>query len=212
VQAVGFTPLSGRVWQQSQHHVERVEHDALRMHPLGLRLQRRQHSTDVEITRLHQVGLGLRVEEKHLLLTQQVGEPQPKLSALVSMRWEVSSKATKMPGSLQSRAPWARNCKAMMVLPEPGPPTSKVVRPRGRPPPVISSKPAIPVGTLLDALATCADGLDLMRYSHVILLRISSFSDAGQSVRWFTKLQPPAPAGKSAQLTASKPIGWPTTA
>jgi hypothetical protein len=33
-----------------------------------------------------------------------------------------------------------------MVFPEPGPPTRSVVRPLGRPPPVISSNPAMPVG------------------------------------------------------------------
>src|ERR1700691_1871505 len=32
-----------------------------------------------------------------------------------------------------------------MVLPDPGPPINSVVRPRGKPPPLISSKPAIPV-------------------------------------------------------------------
>jgi hypothetical protein len=31
-----------------------------------------------------------------------------------------------------------------MVLPEPGPPPSIVVRPRGKPPPVMASKPSIP--------------------------------------------------------------------
>jgi hypothetical protein len=33
-------------------------------------------------------------------------------------------------------------------LPEPGPPRSSVVRLRGKPPPVISSRPAMPVGAL----------------------------------------------------------------
>src|ERR1700675_5080453 len=40
-----------------------------------------------------------------------------------------------------------------MVLPDPGPPISNVVRPRGKPPSLISSKPAIPVGAFLDAAA-----------------------------------------------------------
>src|SRR5687768_8711136 len=35
-----------------------------------------------------------------------------------------------------------------MVLPEPGPPTTKVVRPLGKPPSVISSRPRMPVGAL----------------------------------------------------------------
>src|ERR1017187_2057580 len=39
-----------------------------------------------------------------------------------------------------------------MVLPEPGPPTSSVVRPSGKPPPVISSKPVMPVGAFFSPL------------------------------------------------------------
>ena len=42
-----------------------------------------------------------------------------------------------------------------MVLPEPGPPTSSVVRPLGKPPPVISSKPVIPVGAFVEL---CPEG------------------------------------------------------
>jgi hypothetical protein len=38
-----------------------------------------------------------------------------------------------------------RHCTAKAVLPEPGPPFSSVVRWRGRPPRLISSKPAMPV-------------------------------------------------------------------
>src|ERR1700722_9581923 len=80
---------------------------------------------------------------------------QSKPSAFAMMRWEVSSKATKMPGSAKTRAPFARNCRPKMVFPEPGPPCTKAVRARGRPPPVISSKPAIPVGAFLDAATKC---------------------------------------------------------
>jgi hypothetical protein len=35
-----------------------------------------------------------------------------------------------------------------MVFPQPGPPQTIVVRPRGNPPPLISSSPLIPVGAL----------------------------------------------------------------
>ena len=34
-------------------------------------------------------------------------------------------------------------CRAAMVLPQPGPPASRVVRPAGRPPPVRISKPGM---------------------------------------------------------------------
>src|SRR5580704_13427060 len=39
-----------------------------------------------------------------------------------------------------------RNSIPSMVLPQPGPPQTIVVRPRGNPPPLISSSPLIPVG------------------------------------------------------------------
>ena len=55
---------------------------------------------------------------------------------------------------MQCCAPCTRNCSANIVLPEPGPPTSSVVRLRGKPPPVISSKPMMPVAALAGALPT----------------------------------------------------------
>src|SRR4029077_17927158 len=41
-----------------------------------------------------------------------------------------------------------------MVLPEPAPPTRSVVRPRGKPPSVISSRPAMPLGALVRLFTT----------------------------------------------------------
>jgi hypothetical protein len=70
------------------------------------------------------------------------------LAALIVMRSELSSKATKMPGSLWMRAPFTSVCSAMIVLPEPGPPSNSVVRPRGKPPLVMSSNPSMPVQAL----------------------------------------------------------------
>jgi hypothetical protein len=67
------------------------------------------------------------------------------------MLWGDSSNATNMPGSWL--APCTKNCSANIVLPEPGPPTNSVVRPVGTPPPVIESKPAMPVGVLTGRLA-----------------------------------------------------------
>jgi len=44
---------------------------------------------------------------------------QPKLSAFATMRLELSSNATKIPGSSNPDAPCTRNWSAKMVLPEP---------------------------------------------------------------------------------------------
>lgn len=57
-----------------------------------------------------------------------------------------SSKATKTPGSSNWVIPRTRNSIASRVLPHPAGPQRSVGRPRGRPPPVTSSSPLIPVG------------------------------------------------------------------
>src|SRR5436190_6604874 len=50
------------------------------------------------------------------------------------------------PDSPYSTAPCTRNSSASKVLPQPALPHTSVVRPFGRPPPVTSSSPSIPVG------------------------------------------------------------------
>src|SRR6185312_10011496 len=60
----------------------------------------------------------------------------------------VSSKAMNTPGSPNSTAPRTRNSAANKVLPQPGPPQTRVGRPLGRPPAVTSSKPEMPVRVL----------------------------------------------------------------
>src|SRR6476659_11218858 len=54
----------------------------------------------------------------------------------------------KTPGSPNWVAPRTRNSIASKVLPQPALPQTSVGRPRGRPPPVISSSPSMPVGAL----------------------------------------------------------------
>src|SRR3954447_900175 len=69
-------------------------------------------------------------------------------ATLLLMSCGDSSKAIRTPGSLNSVAPRTRNSRPIIVLPEPGPPQTTVVRPRGKPPPLISSNPLMPVGHL----------------------------------------------------------------
>lgn len=59
-----------------------------------------------------------------------------------------SSNATNTPGSPNSTIPRTRNSVASKVFPHPAGPQTRVGRPRGRPPPVTSSRPLIPVGAL----------------------------------------------------------------
>src|SRR3954471_4605518 len=69
-------------------------------------------------------------------------------ATLLLMSCGDSSKAIRTPGSLNSVAPRTRNSRPIIVLPEPGPPQTMVVRPRGKPPPLIRSNPFMPVGHL----------------------------------------------------------------
>src|SRR5260370_38628051 len=56
--------------------------------------------------------------------------------------------ATRIPGTSTPRPPSTHFWRANTVLPDPAGPASNVVRPRGNPPPVISSTPSIPVRAL----------------------------------------------------------------
>src|ERR1700730_4992839 len=80
------------------------------------------------------------------LLSTSDGRLNPSDSTLRLISSPVSSKVIKTPGSPNSVAPRTRNSMANMVFPQPGPPHTMVGRPAGRPPPLISSKPAIPLG------------------------------------------------------------------
>ena len=126
---------------------ERVEDDALGTDRLGLRLEDRQQSGEIEIARLDEVGIRLSIDEHQLVRGQLAYAPSEAFDVLLD--WlAVSSNATKIPGSPSKVAPWTTNCSAKIVLPAPGPPTNNDVRPLGKPPRVISSKPRMPVGAL----------------------------------------------------------------
>src|SRR5271156_1853636 len=73
---------------------------------------------------------------------------KPSEATLAFNSASVSSKDMKTPGSSNCTAPRMRNSAASSVLPQPAPPQTSVGRPRGSPPPVISSRPWIPVGHL----------------------------------------------------------------
>ena len=89
-----------------------------------------------------------RASRKKSALLARAGRPQPNVAAFAKMAPVSSSNATKMPGCLSSRAALTRVCRAKTVLPVPGPPMTRLVRFRGSPPRLISSKPCKPVGSL----------------------------------------------------------------
>src|SRR6266542_1586384 len=76
---------------------------------------------------------------------------KPREATLLASSASVSSKARQTPGSPCWTAPLTRNSMAKRVLPQPAPPQTSAVRPRGRPPPVIWSKPSMPEEVLARA-------------------------------------------------------------
>src|SRR5664280_752428 len=76
---------------------------------------------------------------------------KPREAKLVASSSARSSKAMKTPGSANCAAPRARNSMARSVLPLPALPHTSEGRPAGRPPPVTSSRPEMPVGVLRSA-------------------------------------------------------------
>ena len=82
------------------------------------------------------------------LLFFQVRQVEAQGGDVLGQFLRVSSKDMKTPGSRNSVAPRTRNSMASRVLPQPAPPQTRVGRPLGRPPPVISSSPWMPVGHL----------------------------------------------------------------
>src|SRR5687767_6851006 len=89
-----------------------------------------------------------RASRKNSLAFISADSFQSKVSALAAI-WRVdSSKATNRPRVRPLRTALTRHCTANRVFPEPGPPLTRVVRWRGSPPWLSSSKPGIPVGIL----------------------------------------------------------------
>jgi hypothetical protein len=72
-------------------------------------------------------------------------EFDPNVAALATIWLVLSSNATNTPASCACCAPLTSAWSAKTVFPQPGPPMTRVVRSRGSPPSVISSKPWIPV-------------------------------------------------------------------
>ena len=90
----------------------------------------------------------------------------PSDAALMVRSGIVSSNDMNTPGSSYCVAPRTRNSSPNMVFPEPAPPLTSVGRPLGSPPPVISSRPWMPVSAFCSALE--GDGLASLLLCHVI--------------------------------------------
>jgi len=88
------------------------------------------------------------VIEHDFLRRARPAKLKPSDATLLFNSASVSSKDMNTPGSPNCTAPRTRNSAANSVLPQPGPPQTSVGRPRGNPPPVISSRPWMPVGHL----------------------------------------------------------------
>ena len=140
----------GLVGQAGEERLERVEDD-----PLGADRVDRVAEADEQPLEVVLAGLldlapvDLDVIDDELLLGDELGRGRSRGSGRsAASSSAVSSKAMKTPGSPNSAAPRTRNSMPKSVLPQPAPPQTSVGRPRGSPPPVISSRPGMPVGRL----------------------------------------------------------------
>ena len=124
-------------------------------HLLGLGLEQAEHADQVELAGLHDVRREARIEEEQLLPFERRQVPAERRGVGDDLRACSPRRRRRCPPPSRCRAPLTSDCSAKTVLPQPGPPITSVVRPRGRPPSVISSKPWIPVGIL--ATDGCGD-------------------------------------------------------
>src|SRR4051812_34537242 len=89
---------------------------------------------------------------------------QPSDATLVDSSSAVSSKAMNTPFSPCSM-PWTRNSVASSVLPHPAAPATSVVRSRGSPPLVMTSRPSMPVGQCWSPFRAVRRGATLRKTS-----------------------------------------------
>ena len=66
--AVKLAALGRRIVEQTQQHVDRIEHDDLRAHLTRFRIEPREQPREVERARFHHVGAHAGIDEKELLL------------------------------------------------------------------------------------------------------------------------------------------------
>ena len=112
----------------------------------------------------------------NFFLSDRAFKSKPSEATLRVISSGVSSKASSTPGSPYSSTPLTRNSIPSIVLPQPGPPHTIVVRPRGKPPPLISSRPRMPVGAFsspCERSRTLSVPVSVSNASHVYLWRLN---------------------------------------
>ena len=82
--------------------------------------------------------------ERDLFLRHERVQVEAERTLSVSSR-ALSSNIMNTPGSPNCVAPRTRNSIASIVLPQPALPHTSVGRPDGKPPPVMASRPVMPV-------------------------------------------------------------------
>ena len=139
----------GRVRQAREQALDRVEHDALGADRVDGVAQADEQPLEVVLARLLDLGaLDAHVVDQQLLLgATRRSRSKPSDATFWASSSAVSSKAMNTPGSPISM-PRTRNSTEKRVLPAPALPQTRVGRPRGRPPPVISSRPRMPLRAL----------------------------------------------------------------
>ena len=129
--------------------LDRVDHHSLRSNRVDRRTETKKQAVEIPVARLLHVA----VHQRHVVEHQRPSasswaRSNPSDATFDRRSSMVSSNATNTPGSSNSGIPRTRNSIAISVLPHPAGPQTSVGRPRGRPPPVTSSSPLMPVGVL----------------------------------------------------------------
>ena len=137
------------VGQAGKQRFDRVEHDPLGADRVDGVAEANEQPLEVILAGfLDLAALDADVIDGELVSATSRPRSKPSEATFLASSSSVSSKEMKTPGSPYSSAPSHKEVRANSVLPQPAPPQISVGRLQGSPPPVISSSPLMPDGTL----------------------------------------------------------------
>jgi len=141
-QAAQFSTQNALVLESGEQVLDCVENHALRADTINGGTETDEESLQIVIAGLVDLAaFHANVIEGQLFFIRQFIQVETSERTFCVSSAAVSSNAMKTPGSPYWVAPRTRNSMARRVLPAPALPHTRVGRPRGSPPPVISSSP-----------------------------------------------------------------------
>ena len=147
-QAAQLGAQNGVIGQSGEQRLDRVEHHAFRADGIDRVPSRMNRPFEVVLAGLLDLAaLDMDVVERRSFSAPRASPGRSRASATLAVSSAAfSSNIMNTPGSPNCVAPRTRNSMASIVLPHPAAPQTSVGRPAGSPPPVISSRPSMPVG------------------------------------------------------------------